>query len=230
MRIFIAEDEPLAAQKLQFFLQKLGEKAKEITVFDNGTALVEALKTMATPDLLFLDIQMPELTGIEVLKQLQKQDQKHRNADLKVIITSAYDQYAIDGFNFGVTDYLLKPYTLERLRQAMAKVRPEPVINIRVEGRNVPIRIIDIVSLSAKKDYTEFTLSDGQKLMTVNTLVSFEQQLPDMLFTRIQRSCLVGLRHVKNYSAAMVSLTTGEDLAIGRTYRDSFRQAIKALK
>ena len=68
MRIFIAEDEPLAAQKLQLFLQKLGEE--DTTVFDNGTDLVEALKTMPTPDLLFLDIQMPGLTGIEVLQPL----------------------------------------------------------------------------------------------------------------------------------------------------------------
>ena len=163
MRIFIAEDEPLAAQKLQLFLQKLGEE--DTIVFDNGTKLVEALKTLTTPDLLFLDIQMPGLTGIEVLQHLQKQGQTSRNKDLKVIITSAYDQYAIDGFNFGVADYLLKPYTLDRLRQALAKVRPEPSVSIRVDGRTVPIRVIDIVSLAAQKDYTEFTLADGRKLM-----------------------------------------------------------------
>lgn len=227
MRIFIAEDEPLAAQKLQLFLQKLGEE--DTTVFDNGANLVEALKTTPKPDLLFLDIQMPGLTGIEVLQHLQTPEQQKGNKELKVIITSAYDQYAIDGFNFGVADYLLKPYTLDRLRQALAKVRPEQVINIRVEGRTVPIRVTDIVSLSAQKDYTEFTLADGQKLLTIGTLTGFEQQLPAMLFSRIQRSYLVGLRHVKNYSASIVSLTTGEELPIGRTYRDSFRQALKAL-
>lgn len=227
MRIFIAEDEPLAAQKLQLFLQKLGEE--DTTVFDNGANLVEALKTTPKPDLLFLDIQMPGLTGIEVLQHLQTPEQQKGNKELKVIITSAYDQYAIDGFNFGVADYLLKPYTLDRLRQALAKVRPEQVINIRVEGRTVPIRVTDIVSLSAQKDYTEFTLADGQKLLTIGTLTGFEQQLPAMFFSRIQRSYLVGLRHVKNYSASIVSLTTGEELPIGRTYRDSFRQALKAL-
>lgn len=227
MRIFIAEDEPLAVQKLQLFLQKLGEE--DTTVFDNGANLVEALKTTPKPDLLFLDIQMPGLTGIEVLQHLQTPEQQKGNKELKVIITSAYDQYAIDGFNFGVADYLLKPYTLDRLRQALAKVRPEQVINIRVEGRTVPIRVTDIVSLSAQKDYTEFTLADGQKLLTIGTLTGFEQQLPAMLFSRIQRSYLVGLRHVKNYSASIVSLTTGEELPIGRTYRDSFRQALKAL-
>ena len=227
MRIFIAEDEPLAAQKLQLFLQKLEEQ--DTTVFDNGADLVEALKTEPKPDLLFLDIQMPGLTGIEVLQQLQTPGQSSGNKNLKVIITSAYDQYAIDGFNFGVADYLLKPYTLDRLRQALAKVRPEQVINIRVEGRTVPIRVTDIVSLAAQKDYMEFTLSDGNKLRTIGTLTGFEQQLPAMLFSRIQRSYLVGLRHVKNYTASIVSLTTGEELPIGRTYRDSFRQALKAL-
>ena len=227
MRIFIAEDEPLAAQKLQLFLLKLGEE--DTTVFDNGSDLVEALKTLSAPDLLFLDIQMPGLTGIEVLQQLQTPGQTSGKKNLKVIITSAYDQYAIDGFNFGVADYLLKPYTLDRLRQALDKVRPEPFVSIRVDGRTVPIRIIDIVSLAAQKDYTEFTLADGRKLSTIGTLTGFEQQLPAMLFSRIQRSYLVGLKHVKNYSASVVSLTTGEELPIGRTYRDSFRQALKAL-
>ncbi len=227
MRIYIAEDEPLAAQKLQLFLQKLGEE--DTSVFDNGAQLVDALTSSPTPDLLFLDIQMPELTGIEVLKQLQQQGQMSGEIGLKVIITSAYDQYAIDGFNFGVTDYLLKPYTLDRLRQALSKVHPGPVVSIRVDGRTMPIRVNDIVSLAAQKDYTEFTLSDGRKLMTLGTLTGFEQQMPAMLFARIQRSYLVGLKHVKNFNSTVVSLSTGEELPIGRTYRDSFRQALKAL-
>jgi len=229
MRIFIAEDEPLAAQKLRFFLQKLGERAEDIVIYDDGAKLVDALSATVAPDLLFLDIQMPGLTGIEVLKELQAQNQKTGNAGFKVIITSAYDQYAIDGFNFGVADYLLKPYTLDRLRQALAKVRPEPVISIRCDGRTERIRVSDILCLVAQKDYTQFTLVDGRKLMTIGTLTGFEQQLPSSQFARIQRSYLVGLKHVKSYNSTSVKLTTGEEVPMGRTYRDTFVQAISNL-
>jgi len=226
MRIFIAEDEPLAAQKLQLFLQKLGERCEDITLFDNGSALMNALHVESCPDLLFLDIQMPGLTGLEVLKSLQQSDGELEG--LKVIITSAYDQYAIDGFNFGVADYLLKPYTLERLRLAMSKVRPEPVLCIRSEGRTERIRISEIVCLESNKDYTCFTLEDGRNLMTLGTLSGFEQQLPTSAFTRVQRSYVVGIKHVQSYNSQSVTLSTGTIVPIGKTYRESFGKAIEA--
>lgn len=228
MRIYITEDEPLAAQKLQLFLQKLGEQAEDITLYENGEKLLYALHHQPLPDLLFLDIQMPGLTGIEVLGKLQ-QDANTIADGLKVIITSAYDQYAIDGFNFGVTDYLLKPYTLDRLRLALAKVRPEPVLNIRCEGRTERIRIQDIVCLESNKDYTCFTLSDGRRLMTLGTLSGFEQQLPDSAFARVQRSYIVGLKHVQSYNSQSVLLSIGVEVPIGKTFRESFDKAIAAL-
>lgn len=225
MRIYITEDEPLAAQKLQLFLQKLGERAEDITIFDNGASLLGALQKAPFPDLLFLDIQMPGLTGLEVLGKLQEESMK-----LKVIITSAYDQYAIDGFNFGVADYLLKPYTLDRLSQALSKVRPEPVITIRCEGRTERIRVSEIVCLESNKDYTCFTLDDGRRLMTLGTLSGFEQQLPETAFARVQRSYIIGLKHVQSYNSQSVLLSTGVEVPIGKTFRDSFSIAISSLR
>lgn len=227
MRIFLAEDEPLAAQKLQLFLQKLGERPEDITLFNNGADLVRTLRNEPHPDLLFLDIQMPGLTGIEVLRELQNTD--NESDAMKIIITSAFDHYAIDGFNFGVSDYLLKPYTLDRLRQALAKVRPEPKISIRCEGRTERIRISDIVCLESNKDYTCFTLEDGRSLMTLGTLSGFEQQLPVTLFTRVQRSYIVGLKHIQSYNSQSVTLSTGTVVPIGKTYKESFEQAISSV-
>lgn len=229
MIIFIAEDEPLAAQKLQFFLQKLGERAEDISIFDNGAMLVQAIDSGRVPALLFLDIQMPQMTGLEVLSRLQA-----LGLDTQVIITSAYDRYAIDGFNYGVTDYLLKPYTLDRLRQALAKVRTAPVqevhatptIDIRCEGRTERIRVADIVCLQADKDYTQITLSDGRRLSTLGTLTSFEQQLPTQDFIRVQRSHIIALSHVRSYSSQSVTLTTGDTVPIGKTYRDAVEERI----
>lgn len=229
MRIYIAEDEPLAAQKLQLFLEKLGETPDDITRFSDGASLMNALTSGLCPDLLFLDIQMPGLTGIEVLRQLQSLQSDSGQESPKVIITSAYDQYAIDGFNFGVADYLLKPYTLDRLRQALSKVRTEPMLSIRCDGRTERVRISDIVCLESAKDYTCFTLADNRRLSTLGTLSGFEQQLPATLFARVQRSYIVGLKHVRSFNSQTVMLSIGTEVPIGKTYRDSFQQAIDAL-
>lgn len=222
MKIFIAEDEPLAAQKLQLFLEKLGEQPSEMFHFSDGVSLMSAMAEGVDPDVLFLDIQMPGLTGIEVLRQLQTEGKK-----FKVIITSAYDQYAIDGFNFGVTDYLLKPYTLDRLRQAIEKVRPDATISLRVDGRTEIIHYSDIVCLEALKDYTQFTLADGRQLQTLGTLSGFEQQLPKASFVRVQRSYIVSLNHVKSYNTQSVTLSTGVQVPVGKTYRDSFSTSLQ---
>lgn len=223
MRIFIAEDEPLAAQKLVLFLQKLGERAEDLHHYGDGKLLLLALQTEQKPDVLFLDIQMPELTGLEVMEQLRNNPEQ---TDTKIIITSAYDQYAIDGFNYGVTDYLLKPFTLDRLRQAMSKVTVEPTLSIRCEGRTERFKVSDIVCLVSNKDYTCFTLVDNRNLMTIGTLSGFEQQLPESAFARVQRSYIVGLRHVQSYNSQSVTLVNGDNVPLGKTYRDAFLTAI----
>lgn len=225
MITFIAEDEPLAAQKLQLFLQKLGQRAEDIRIFANGEELISTLQQGQLPDVLFLDIQMPGLTGLDVLERMQSQPGYKIP---HVIITSAYDRYAIDGFNFGVTDYLLKPYTLDRLRQALAKTKLETAtIDVRVGGRIERIPIDEIVCLQADRDYTLITLADQRRLTTLGTLSSVEQLLPTAQFARIQRSYTVSLSHIRSYSAQSVILSTGDEIPIGRTYRDAFSQLMK---
>lgn len=219
MRIYLAEDEPLAAQKLMLFLQKLGEAAEDIRHFGQGAALMEALQHEPLPDLIFLDIEMPGMTGIDVLSQLQ---QTMGEQAPKVIITSAYERYAIDGFNFGVADYLLKPYTLDRLRQALAKVRPEPTIDLRINGRSERIRIADILCMEAERDYTVFYLVDERRLTALGTLSSYEQLLPAGAFVRVQRSFIVAHRHILAFSTSHVELRCGIEVPVGKTYRESF--------
>lgn len=240
MKIYIAEDEPLAAAKLELFLEKAGEGGN-ISTFGDGSKLQKAIHEEGQPDLIFLDIQMPNLTGLEFLKSLQGDKDVKKARHAAVVITSAYDQYAIDGFNYGVTDYLLKPYTLERLKQALAKVRNEmaksanatlsdQMIGIRCEGRTEMIRVADIICLEAFKDYTQLVLSDDRKLTTLGTLSSFEQQLPNEWFARVQRSYIVGLKHVCSYNTQSVQLSSGEEVPMGKTYRESFENSINNLR
>lgn len=225
MKIYIAEDEPLASAKLKLFLEKAGIVA-EVSIFGDGMKLKEAIEQQGLPDIIFLDIQMPNLTGLQFLQDLRMQEMSSSH-HTDIIITSAYDQYAIDGFNFGVTDYLLKPYTLDRLRQALAKVHVEqPMLSIRADGRNEIVNVADIVCLEALKDYTRLSLTDGRIITTLGTLTSFEQQLPSSRFTRIQRSYIIGIEHIRSYNTQSVVLTTGAEVPIGKTFRESFESSI----
>lgn len=240
MRIFIAEDEPLAAAKLKLFLDKLGE-GQDVTHFSDGLQLSAALNNSdePKPDLLFMDIQMPNMTGLDVLKQLGE-------STFPIILTTAFDQYALDGFNFGVTDYLLKPYTLERLKQALQKARrmmpatedsvsataPQTSIasiSVRCEGRNELVEVASIESLEALKDYTRLTLTDGRQLTTLGTLTSMEQQLPSETFIRVQRSYVVNLKRVQSYNMQSLRLVSGIEIPIGKTYREEVHSSLSQL-
>lgn len=238
MRIYIAEDEPLAAAKLKLFLEKLGE-GEDVTLFSDGNQLFSALSdnTLPTPEILFMDIQMPHFTGLDVLKKLG-------DHDYPIILTTAYDKYAIDGFNFGVADYLLKPYSLERLSLAIQKAKilyqanktqiksqsTEGItsINIRCEGRYELVDVRMIECLEALKDYTSVHLADGRCLTTLGTLSSLEQQLPVSMFVRVQRSYVVNIKKVQSYSSQTLRLASGLELPIGKTYRETFLSAIQS--
>lgn len=229
MRIYIAEDEPLAAQKLRLFLDKLGE-ADDVQLFDNGVSLLAAL-LQDSPDLLFLDIQMPGLTGMQVLERL---DATH--APL-VIITSAYEQYALPSFSYNVSDYLLKPYTLARLKQAVDKAREQlrlrrldqqeqqrlqaaPSVQLRIDGQTRNILLDDILCFEAIKDYVRLTTSDGHRHMVLSTLSSMETLLPAEFFVRTHRSYIININKVSAFSPQQVTLCDGQSIPVGRTYKD----------
>ena len=221
MKIYIAEDEPLASAKLKLFIEKL-EENPEISIFDNGISALAAIDR-ERPDLLFLDIQMPGLTGMQVLE---------RGVNVPVIITSAYDQYAIDSFSFNVTDYLLKPYTLERLKMALDKahkairlqeldaVSAPRQISIRVDGATEIVQIDNILYLESDKDYVRFVTTDKQRrLLTKGSMNSFEEQLPKEKFSRVHRSYIVNDSQVESWALQTLTMTDGTEIPIGKTYR-----------
>ncbi|MDO4496237.1 MAG: LytTR family DNA-binding domain-containing protein [Bacteroidales bacterium] len=222
MRIYIAEDEPLAAAKLKFFLEKLGE-GPDISLFDNGMSVLAAINR-ETPDVLFLDIQMPEITGMQLLERLPA-------GELQVIITTAYDQYALPAFGFQVADYLLKPITIERLSTALAKVKETlrlrqldreihaATLSIRCDGRDETLHASNIVCLESLKDYVRISLFNGQNRMVLAPLHSFEQQLPAE-FVRIHRSAIINRRAIASIDGNEVTMSNGQRLTIGKTYRN----------
>ena len=223
LNIFIAEDEPLASAKLKMFLQKLGETNSMI--FDNGISLLAKL-TEETPDILFLDIQMPGKTGMQVMEAISARGYKN----IQIIITSAFDQYAIQSFNFNVTDYLLKPYTLERLQQALAKAKNnirlknldeqvnQDVITVKSDGREINIPLADILYFAALKDYTRIMLVNHNRIITLGTLSSFENKLSQD-FHRIHRSFFINTKYIKEKTGHSITMTNDFVISIGKTYR-----------
>lgn len=224
MKIYIAEDEPLATAKLKLFLEKL-EEGDDITTFDNGISALAAINERE-PDLLFLDIQMPGLTGMEILSKI---------SGIPTIITSAYDQYAIDSFSLNVTDYLLKPYTLDRLKTSIAKARREIRMNeiernsqahkltIRIDGLDETILEENILYLESEKDYVRIITDDRQRKLTKGSMNSFEEQLDKETFARVHRSFIVNQTKVKNWGRLSLIMIDGTEIPIGRTYKTTIK-------
>ncbi len=225
MKIYIAEDEPLAAAKLKLFLEKLGEGG-DISTYGDGIAAWAAIDR-ERPDVLFLDIQMPGLNGMQILARLH---------DLPVVVTSAFDQYAIDSFSLNVTDYLLKPYTIDRLRLALEKVRKAirlqqierestaRQLTLRIDGRNEIVRQEEILYLEAVKDYVRIVTADRQQRRTLGTLSSIESQLSADDFVRVHRSFIVNRQRISGIGAHSVTMADGAEIPIGRKYKENIEK------
>ncbi len=234
--IYIIEDEPPAAEKLRLFVQR-AEPACRVEVFHDAQRALTALHE-ARPELIFLDIEMPGLTGIELLERLPEGERP------LVIITSAYEKYALTGFHYNVTDYLLKPYAYSRFEEAMARARealrlrdlarqaaheePEATLTIRTDLRTERVPVADILYVEAVKDYVRI-VTPQRRMLTQQTLSALAEQLPDDLFCRIHRSYLVQTTHIRAYDRDSVTLTDGTTLTVGKTFKGNFNKIAATL-
>ena len=218
----IVEDEPLAAKVLSDyiadvpFLQLQG-------VFKDAILATEYLRDN-TVDLIFLDIHLPKLKGMAFLKTLS-----HPPA---VIITTAYHQYAVEGFNLNVTDYLLKPFDFERFLIAVNKVRSgqrkEPEVAetpdskghlfINVQKKKVKVLFSEIAYIESQREYIKMVTTKKEYLSKMSTH-EIETLLPGHLFKRIHRSFIISLDKIESYTADTVDVN-GVPIPIGRGYRN----------
>ena len=222
------EDEPLALEKLVQFIDDtpwLELKAK----FTNS---MEALSYLQRNEvqLMFLDIQMDCLTGLQMLDLLVSKP--------RVIITTAYSEYALRGYEYGIADYLLKPYSFERFLQAVQKVKTDvlPVllssansfIFVKVDYRIMKVDYDQILYIEGMRDYRCIVLPTG-KLLTSTTFAELEATLPKQMFARIHKSFIVSLQKIKSIERHRVYIQD-KILPIGETYKYEFYQMInKAL-
>lgn len=230
----IVEDEPLARNLLVEYVKKV-PSINLIEACSSPIAALEVLRNNAI-DVLFLDVQMPELTGISLLKVLQKKPM--------VILTTAYSEYAIQGYELDVVDYLLKPITFERFLRAVDKViqrlksktvttivektqatSEQPFVFVKDGTKLVKVVFDDILYVEGLKDYVTIH-TKNQKIVSLQRLKTLEDQLPPDKFIRIHNSFIVALNAVDVVHTNNVQIRDTQ-LPIGETYKKSFREFIE---
>lgn len=230
IRCIVVDDEPLAVELLADYLQK----TPGMQVVLKTTHVLDALHGVqqGNADLLFLDIQMPELTGIQFMKII-------RNA-CPVILTTAYAEYALEGYEYDVVDYLLKPVTFERfmvavdkakrrLEQAAPKEMPQQVehIFIKTEYRIQKIDLNDILYIEALRDYIAIHTPTA-KILSLESLRNMEEILPAAGFIRIHKSYIINQNKIEFLERGKVIINK-QYLPIGDTYREKFLSRIKMI-
>jgi len=222
------EDEPLALKKIKEFIEQLAY-LNLLEGFDNALDAIGYLKNN-TVDLIFLDIRMKKISGIQFLESLQNKP--------KVIITSAYDEYALKGYELDVADYLLKPFTFERFLKSVDKVYNQlngikdnitnDFIFVKTEYRIEKIILKDILYIRGMKDYLQIHTID-RNIMTLQTFKNLLEILPINDFRRVHNSYIVAMSKIEHIERNRIRI--GKDLIpISDSYKDKFYEILKERK
>jgi two-component system, LytTR family, response regulator len=224
------DDEPLALSKLENFINKVPD-LKLIRSFDNAVAAIGWLKENKV-ELIFLDIQMEQLTGIQFLEATASKS--------RVILTTAYDQYALTGYELNVTDYLLKPFSFQRFLQAINKVMEyysditenhnisqghESYIFVKTEYRLERVDLDNILYIEGMKDYLRIICTD-KKIMTLQSFAKIEESLPSKNFCRVHKSFIVAMDKIKSVERGII-LIADKRIPVSNTYKERFYSKIK---
>ncbi|MEM8508756.1 MAG: response regulator transcription factor [Bacteroidota bacterium] len=232
MTCIIVEDQPPAQRILQKYIEEIDTLELKGT-FSDALKAMEYLKTQPI-DLLFLDIHLPKLSGIDFLKTMSNPP--------SIILTTAFSEYALESYEFNVIDYLLKPFSFQRFLKAVTKVSelkkqsgphveqhkttiPKTEIYIKSGYEHIKINIETIRNISADSDYTRIVTQDKTYLSS-EPLRFWLDTLPSNWFYRIHKSHIVNTRRIAKIVGNQVYLDGGEKLPIGRAYKEDFMNAI----
>ncbi len=234
-KCYIVDDEPLALNVIEQHLSRFSE----FEVCGKSTEPIEAIAQIKRlqPDLLFLDIQMPELTGLELIEAIQHKPD--------IIITTAYREYAVEGFELNVLDYLVKPIPFKRFVKAIDKflekriphsptlAQPESSpassepdhLFVKADRKTIKVVLEDILYVEGVKDYVKIVLPT-QKIMTKVSIGNFLKELPADRFVQVHKSFVVAKNKITAYTAHDVEIGDLE-IPIGRVYKEGFLKNIE---
>ena len=217
----IIEDEPLALERTKIFANKIPFLSLDAT-FDNAIEGLAYLNSNEV-DLLFLDINMDELSGIELLENSRIESQ--------VIITTAYQEYALKGYELSITDYLLKPFTFDRFLQAVNKAHHNFQTNltsttapdyifVKTENRLEKITIRDIIYIEGMRDYRRIHTTT-KRIMTLQTFKELDEVIPSNIICRVHKSYMVSINKIESIERSRIRIAD-QLIPITETYKESF--------
>ena len=220
----IIEDEPLAQERIKEYIERISF-LRLLEVFEDGVKALSFLQTHAV-GLIFLDINLGDFSGIQLLESIQ--------LDAQVVISTAYHEYALKGFELSVTDYLLKPYTFERWLQAIDKAKnnhikgqtvPAPnSLFIKTEFRLEKLRLNELLYIEGMRDYRRiYTI--GKQILTLETFGELEQRIPSNIACRVHKSYMVALDRIDSVERDLIRIGKIE-IPVSETYRSRFMQLL----
>ena len=241
MRCIAIDDEPLALRQISGYISKI-PFLELVATFRSAVLAQEWLKENST-DLIFVDINMPDMTGVEFVQSLE--------TPTMVIFTTAYAEYAIEGYKLSAIDYLLKPFGLSDIVRASekahslyellqlqehkqgeeseddvesesAEVDEKDYISVHADRKTHLVKLSNIVYLESAGEYVRLHLADGTKLVTLFRLKNMESTLQASQFMRVHRSYIINLRYVSGYTKGRVFLSNEEYAPIGESYKEQF--------
>ena len=239
LRCIAIDDEPLALRQISGYIAKI-PCLELVARFNNA---LEAQQRLASEevDLIFVDINMPDLNGVDFVRGLLNRPM--------IIFTTAYSEYAIEGFRLDAVDYLLKPFSFAEFSRAVAKANslyelrqnrrpaPEPdsevvprdqeYLSVKADYKVSLVKISDIVYIESEGEYVRMHLADGTAITTLFWLKNMETALPADSFMRVHRSYIVNLRAIRSYIKGRIYLNDAEYVPIGENYREAFQEYIR---
>ena len=245
IRCIAIDDEPLALRQITNYISKIPFLSLDAS-FNSAVVATEWLGENST-DLIFVDINMPDMSGVEFVQALQNPPM--------VIFTTAYAEYAIEGYKLEAIDYLLKPFGLKEIQRASEKaqslfelrafrdkmlaegnsedealasedVESKEFISVRADHKTSLVKVSNIVYLESEGEYVRMHLADGSKLVTLFRLKNMESSLPSSIFMRIHRSYIINLNYVTSYTKGRVYLED-DYVPIGENYKEAFARYIE---
>ncbi|WP_366186587.1 LytTR family DNA-binding domain-containing protein [Flavobacterium ovatum] len=234
MKCVIIDDEPLAVDLIKEFVSRV-DSLELVTTFNNAIDAISVINQTSV-DLIFLDIEMPHFSGIDFLNAIDKKP--------LIIFTTAYENYAVEGFNLGAVDYLVKPIPFNRFLKAVARAQQlyKPAITtnintvvsseleqdfmfVKADYENIKLNYSDILYIEGLKDYVKIHTTDHKYILTLISLIKLEQTLATKGFARIHRSYIINIKHVKSIQKNKVIIDE-KRIPISESYKTAFFEKI----
>lgn len=242
VRCIAIDDEPLALRQIKSYI----ERTESLSLVATCRSAIEAQQILEEQkiDLIFVDINMPDLNGIDFVRSLA--------GNYYVIFTTAYSEFALEGFKLNAIDYLLKPFTYDEFTKAIQKVvslvdlvnrchaaenamaaneaesADKEYISVKADYKTQLVRIADIVYLESASEYVRLHIEGSATITTLFRLKNMETTLPQESFLRVHRSYIVNLKRISSYTKGRIFLDNGEYIPLGENYKERFFERFNA--